>query len=100
MDFNKKLDEAVIKFTECFAAKDQDGEWWGHDTNLGDCIKDFKKINAEIKDLIKSELLGEDKTFKCPAGHLCDNDMCCAGESARTEGYNQRGAKIKKRMGE
>lgn len=32
-----------------FAYKDEDGNWWGHDTNVGKCTQDFAAAVRSIK---------------------------------------------------
>lgn len=45
----KRLVDILVEFAQTFAEQTADGEWWGRDTNLGDCKLAFgvaiRKIN-------------------------------------------------------
>jgi hypothetical protein len=47
-----------------------------------------ERLRQAINNYIE-ELLGEDEVFKCGAGVMCDNDMCCDGRTGDTIARNQ-----------
>ena len=53
----KTLNKLLKELAEVFASKEEDG-WWGHDTNIGECKKEFKEIELKIKDLILEKFDG------------------------------------------
>lgn len=45
------LSKEIQKFAEVFASQ-EDGRWWGHDTDLGDCKEAFARLNIAISDAL------------------------------------------------
>lgn len=44
------IEDFLIELVTAFASENEYGEWWGHDTNLGDCMEHFSKAqNAASK---------------------------------------------------
>jgi hypothetical protein len=50
----QKLREAIDDFIYTFAGKDDDdGTYWGHDTNLGTCEEEKELFIKDLKDIFK-----------------------------------------------
>lgn len=44
----KSIQKILEEFATNFAEKDEEGNWWGHDTNLGDRHSAFTKARNQI----------------------------------------------------
>lgn len=49
----KKIKQALEDFALTFASPDDEGEYWGHDTNLGNCEEEFKLATKALLKILK-----------------------------------------------
>lgn len=45
---SKYIQDALVELVGNFAERDEEGNWWGFDTNVGEQIDAFKKAEAAI----------------------------------------------------
>lgn len=49
---NNQVANLLLAFANNFAEQDEDGNWWGYDTNLGDCKEAFELAIKRVKELL------------------------------------------------
>lgn len=54
----------LVSLVTNFAEKDEQGEWWGHDTNLGNQEEAFDQALSELASTIEEELLPKERPVK------------------------------------
>lgn len=94
---NNQQSEWAIEFDESY------GVLFYGDQKIYDDVKNFisqKKLEwekAERERVIQALKIKKIK-FKCSAGHLCDGDMCCGGQTDVVDGYNQAVVEVEEKI--